>query len=449
MGDVILEEQRHINMKSPAEATYQGHSPSLPEFSPPPDTNNMAYIIFYLLGCGALFPWNAFLTSLDFFDEFYPSVHAGFTFPFIFNTPNCTIGLFMIAFGYRFEQNPRVYGSLVAFCFCMQTISTMVLLQAEKNLDVALPILYFVIVVLGGAGAVGASTVLSVAAYFPPVYTQAYMGGQGVAGLVLGVLRIILKASFGGSRSGLRNGSLLYYELSVVILIGCIVGYAVLLKLPITKYYTQNHAPRIVRGRGGNPLKSLVNLFSSKKSQLLEDTDVPKPPSEFAKLKVAIKYMWQSGISVFAVFLVTLTVFPGLVCSMPATFKMPGDWHALMLVTVFMVGDVVSRVMASCFVIRSKNMLSFLVALRFVFVPFFLLPHLVDDLVIPDYVTIMVVFVMAVSNGHLCSLLMMFAAEGVPDEFKGMVGVIMPVCLSTGIFAGSLVAFGFHLAFDI
>jgi hypothetical protein len=102
------------------------------------------------------------------------------------------------------------------------------------------------------------------------------MSGNGVAGIIAGGLRCITKGSlpngmskyFGGvlrqrlsqisrrcgggggggaARSDMQTSSMIYFALSGFILFLCIVGYFVLLRLPITKYYMAQSQVRLVR----------------------------------------------------------------------------------------------------------------------------------------------------------------------------------------------------------
>lgn len=52
---------------------------------PPVDKGNFVYIYFFLNGCGVLLPWNAILSTLDYFNFYMPSYSPGFVFPLAVN----------------------------------------------------------------------------------------------------------------------------------------------------------------------------------------------------------------------------------------------------------------------------------------------------------------------------------------------------------------------------
>lgn len=58
----------------------------------PEDSGNAAYLIFFWLGAGFLFPWNAFITGIDYFMLLYPDAHVDFLFAVAYMSSNlCTL----------------------------------------------------------------------------------------------------------------------------------------------------------------------------------------------------------------------------------------------------------------------------------------------------------------------------------------------------------------------
>jgi hypothetical protein len=56
-------------MKKESELTTTNHSENLdiPNIKLPEDKHNVVYLLMFLFGVGSLLPWNAILTSIDFF----------------------------------------------------------------------------------------------------------------------------------------------------------------------------------------------------------------------------------------------------------------------------------------------------------------------------------------------------------------------------------------------
>ena len=58
------------------------------EEDPPPDKGHVAYLTFFWLGAGFLFPWNAFITGIDYFASLYPESHIDYVFSVSYMLPN-------------------------------------------------------------------------------------------------------------------------------------------------------------------------------------------------------------------------------------------------------------------------------------------------------------------------------------------------------------------------
>jgi hypothetical protein len=63
--DTASESSSPLKMPS---GTNLDHS-DIPKYEEPEDKGNVAYYLMLLFGIGALLPWNAILTALDFFSE--------------------------------------------------------------------------------------------------------------------------------------------------------------------------------------------------------------------------------------------------------------------------------------------------------------------------------------------------------------------------------------------
>jgi hypothetical protein len=65
-------ESQHTSSRSPLKESVPSiyiEGVDVPKISEPEDKGNVAYYFMLLFGIGALLPWNAILTALDFFSE--------------------------------------------------------------------------------------------------------------------------------------------------------------------------------------------------------------------------------------------------------------------------------------------------------------------------------------------------------------------------------------------
>lgn len=443
-------------MRSEEQSDRGEIDPTPSEAELPVDSYNLAYLIFVLLGAGGMFPWNAFLSALDYWNQFYPSLHAAYSLSFIFNVPNFLSCVLVATFGNRIHVSIRIYTVFITFFVAMQIITTIVLTKMTRP-DIAHPLVMIICAVLGIAGAIGNSAILSMAAQYPPHYTQAVMAGQAWSGMVLIVLRAITKSAFSLSPSGLRSSSIVFFEVATFVLFLCLVGYYVLSQLPITTYYTRGHVtPTKLRriatisslgdstpifSYAATPIKSplrssvsisSLNLNSAKSSQLVQ-------------VFQAFRQLWDLCLALMTVFVVTFVVFPGLMCSFPSTINV-SHWYLIILLSIFMIGDLIGRTGPRYFAISERSTL-ILTYLRVLFVWFFLI-HATTSWKIPSAVVMLAGFLLAVTNGYSCSLLMMYAPSRVVYDLKSVAGLVMVLFLTAGRFLGSIIAYILHHMID-
>jgi hypothetical protein len=86
--------------------------------------------------------------------------------------------------------------------------------------------------IIGLGTAVLQSSLFGFASQYPPIYNQSLMAGQGVAGILASVLRIITKGSMNDDLTG---SALVYFALVTVVMTACIVCYILMLRMPFTK----------------------------------------------------------------------------------------------------------------------------------------------------------------------------------------------------------------------
>lgn len=160
--------------------------------------------------------------------------------------------------------------------------------------------------------------------------------------------------------------------------------------------------------------------------------------------------MWQTvrnmSISVFFVFWVTLSLFPGItskIDSTHATLNPHSDsnpngtgWFGIIMVFVFCLGDLVGRWVPkfqSLVLFGPRGVLVSCV-LRLVFFALFLV--LVKHQLVGDAYSYATMFVFALTNGYFSTLSLMFASEAVPAQHKEYVGVVTVFALTLGLTAG-------------
>lgn len=209
-----------------------------------------------------------------------------------------------------------------------------------------------------------------------------------------------------------------------------------------------------------------------------DEDDAPQPSGKCANALLGpwsiLKRLWMLAVQVFLIFSVTLSLFPGQVNALPfnhhadskwfqdmlrdcGSYGPDGDrvmsqWWGISLFVVFNVFDFTGRMSASLNGGRGLNVrLCFERGLwavtigRFLVVPFMLVATHGANM--DDYLLAASVAVMAVTNGYVSSVMMMYGPAKVKAEKREMAGIIMSCFLQFGILGGTGLAFVWVNAF--
>ena len=86
----------------------------------------------------------------------------------------------------------------------------------------------------GVCAAVLQSSLIGFSSQFPTVFNQSLMAGQGVAGILAGVLRVATKAAMPDK---LKESAIMYFAISSGFMVLCTAGYLYLLYMPFTQHH--------------------------------------------------------------------------------------------------------------------------------------------------------------------------------------------------------------------
>lgn len=134
----------------------------------PEDANDRAYWMCFFLGAGILFPWNAFITAVDYFEKLYPGRHIDRLFGVLYFVPNLATLPVVLRFGHLVSPRARVRFGYSLFLGCQ-----MVPLIRGGGLG----LLCLAVVLTGVADAAAQGSLFGVVGPMPEKYTQALMGG--------------------------------------------------------------------------------------------------------------------------------------------------------------------------------------------------------------------------------------------------------------------------------
>lgn len=266
-------------------------------------------------------------------------------------------------------------------------------------------------------------------------YTQAIMGGQGLAGVLPCIAQIIsvLAVPEGDGAGHLAQKSsisaFIYFTTAVVV---------ALMTLAAFLYHLRHQS-------------NMEGKRTDEVNPMLPGQDDPKP-SSVSLLTLSKKLRWVAS-SVFLCFAVTMVfpVFTAKIESVNSHYYQSRIFQpAVFIPLAFLfwnVGDLIGRtvVLIPSLSLAHRPRLVFLIAIsRIVFVPLYLLCNIRDRgaAIKSDFFYLFVVqLLFGISNGYLGSTCMMSAGQWVSEDEREASGAFMSLLLVGGLAAGSLLSF--------
>jgi len=429
---------------------------------PDPSTSgeHLVYPIFFMMGLGTLFPWNAFITATSYFSSRFCGTsrqedYLAF-FSVVFNITEVTALACCVKYSWKQVVTPLAIYSLVFFA------TAILVLLDDDHVSAHFLFYYtlFSLAVVGVCTALMSGGVFGLAGMFPPNCTQALMSGQGLAGLIVSLTSILTtlgaSADDGCDNDSVDDGepdckryvidwaAFSYFVIACLILLGCIAGYIILDRLPITQYYREKAA--------------------SADTETTEEMDAPLLDSDEmdtelrgqeGRVMKVIRTLSIPAWSVFFIFNVTLALFPTITSKIESTQKCETSnrfFNDLFIPFGFLVFngfDFLGRSLAGIYSIEDKTKLKRLVSigslLRVVFFPLFMLCNVSGTQLVvtfdSDFFPLIFMVVFALSNGYISSLCMMLGPQLVSPEDQELAGNVMIFFLSAGLMAGSAFSF--------
>ncbi|XP_004363728.1 hypothetical protein CAOG_02889 [Capsaspora owczarzaki ATCC 30864] len=271
----------------------------------PVDRLNVAFLIFFLLGVGCLFPWNAFITAESYFgDRFngtaYESSYSNY-FTFTFQGTNILCLALSLRLQHLFPVKLRIVGPFVVQ-FISFLLTTIMVKMDSVSVEGFFGFTLVTVILCGGTTAFLQGGLFGLAGMLPARYTGALMSGQALGGIIVSLASIF--STVGSSNQ--QVSAIAYFTVSVVVILGCLIGFFVLLRLPVYKFYMEvadhhkavqsqsrinllrDKQQRYGSGEGSSPLLSPSRLSDNMLSSPLDSSVIvngpmggssPAPPS--------------------------------------------------------------------------------------------------------------------------------------------------------------------------
>lgn len=416
-----------------------------PLFKPPEprDKYLIVYIIFYFLGITTLLPWNFFITADNYWMYKFREI-GNLTRPIVINpkrttlqaeftsyvsvassVPNIVFLVLNTALTHRISLQKRIVGSLLFMLILFIATTVFVKINTDKWQETFFTITLATVVLLNIGSAVLSASIFGIIGRFSSRYITAIVGGQALGGIFAALCQIV-SLSLGATP---EHSAFVYFMVGNVMLLVALVAYIVLSRTVFFKYHISDQC-----GLG-------LNEFQP---------ELVRP--RIINHKAIVKKILPYGMGVFLVFLITLSIYPGVSVLIESQGKGKGNtWNDVYFVPVvaylmFSTGDYIGRLLGGL-IQRPKQGTWILVinVARLVFIPLLLfcnaqprsnIPVYIDN----DYYYMVIIWLFAITNGYLANITVICAPRVVEDFEKETASSMMTVFMGVGISIGSVIS---------
>lgn len=150
----------------------------------PEDSYHFAYIIYFTLGIGFLFPWNAFITAVDYFSYIYPDVSVDRIFAVVYMVVALVCLLLVISYAHKSTAAVRINVGLAIFVVSLLVVPIMdaVYIKGQRGLYSGFYVTVVAIALSGLGDALVQGGVIGSAGEMPERYMQAVVAGTAASG---------------------------------------------------------------------------------------------------------------------------------------------------------------------------------------------------------------------------------------------------------------------------
>lgn len=428
-------------------------------------SSQIAYYIFLLLGVGVLLPWNLFITADAYYTSRFVDTPYAKTFLnwFSISFNLTTLATTTIITSWCKQHLPSIKVQILCPLIGNSILLALTSVFVELPTFRGVPLFWATLLctILSSIHCSIAQTGLfALSSYFPAEFTQAFMTGQGIAGLLVSMSNFGIDLFSKEQRSSrpaqvvsgllltsvqqLNTCAFIYFFVGTLICALCIVSYLHLNRLKITQYYLlqmELQQPEAIEEEKKED-RIIIEEHRYTQPLLLEE---PLGPHVGRTIWQRIQY---HGLAVFMTFFVTLVVFPGQITSLRCSesartaSRLCRDLFTPLCFVLFNIGDVSGRVLAGrfCPPAGAGTSLSIASCARLIYILYF---DLVSRHSWLKYAPLegLMILTCAMSNGYLSSVAMMTASKCVKIHEQEQVGRVMFFLLTLGLSCGSMLAF--------
>eukprot|EP00118_Oscarella_pearsei_P015927 m.148023 g.148023 ORF g.148023 m.148023 type:complete len:482 (+) comp38488_c0_seq4:23-1468(+) len=416
----------------------------------PRDTWNLAYIFFVLAGAGFLFPYNSYISAIDYFEAVYPDEKFAFLVTAVYFYVTCPSVFLNTLIIRLISLRLRIRLSYILFLIALVTVLAVNWQITVEGTAVTFGLTLFTLALVSFACGVQQASYYGFVGQLPRRYVQAVMTGESVAGLVVSIDRVITKAAI----SDCRQSSLVFFGLSIAFVVFCAVSHEMIYRSPLVVY----HLGLSSTAEATSPEK--YTPLKEKDEELIEmQTTTQRDESVGGKPQVSLRKRLADGISVWlsigrrlwlymlaigSAYFLTLLIFPGLLSEIHGDhFK--NNWLPVILISLFNFFDFIGKLISFWHYDWRPHYLVLASLLRFLLLPLLLFCVLPCSAPLfstwTPYTAMALSSILGITNGYFGCMSMVLAPSKVEPDKRELAGNLMTFVLLFGLAAGASFAF--------
>ncbi|TVU38441.1 hypothetical protein EJB05_11812, partial [Eragrostis curvula] len=389
--------------------------------------------ICWILGNGCLVAMNSMLTIEDYFIYLFPKYHPIRVITLTYQPFVITTSAIFTCRGQKVNTRLR---NLVGYSLFFLSSLALVILDLATSGRGGLANFIGVCIIVAAFGVAGGhveGAMYGDLSLMCPEFIQSFSAGLAASGAITSGLRLVTKAAFENSRDGLRKGAILFFSISCLFELVCVLLYAyVFPKLPIVKFYRSKAASEGCLTVAADLDAGGIKTHPDRSAEAISRAGVLY--ERLSNKQLLVQNM-DYALGMFLIYVLTLSIFPGFLAEDIGSHSL-GSWYALVLIASYNAGDLVGRYLPLIERINlvSRRGLAAAVVARFALVPAF---YYVARRGGSDGVMVMLTSVLGLSNGYLTVCIFTEAPKGHKGPEQNALGNLLVFCLLAGIFSGA------------
>ncbi|KAI3990377.1 hypothetical protein MKX01_029746 [Papaver californicum] len=387
----------------------------------------MASIICWFLGIGCLLSWNSIVTIQDYYQYLFPDYHSARVLPIVYEPVVLTMTAILAYYEATLNTRKRIIsGFLLVFMSNAAIIVLDLATSGGGGLGRFIALCSIVVIVAVAQGSLEGGLFGDLSLMCPELM-QNFLSGMAASGILTSSLRLITKAAFENSRSGLRKGAMVFLSIATSFMLLCAVLYAFVFgKLPIVKYYRSKAA-----SEGSKTVAAdLVAAGMEMQQTGIADEEGQKRLERLTIKQLLIQNL-DLAMAITLIHVLTLSIFPGFLSEDTGKHSL-GSWYAAVLITVHNFLDLVGRYLPVSEDILSRKVILGATLSRFLLIPCFYFTAKYGS---QGWMIFLTSF-LGLSNGYLTLCVFTMAPQGYKGPEQNALGNLFALFLLTGVTLG-------------